>query len=139
MLNKLLHYPKMVVETAWYYVFLFTRKQSYNWSLPSEIDQFHKKYPHIGSYQFNSLLEVFNLVLPFLSLESFCNQKFKQLFMPVLLHNSKLAQEISLRFKVPTFDEDVNTQNILVTRKCSFDMAFYQVVGEAISVEFEGE
>jgi hypothetical protein len=54
--------------------------------------------------------------------------------MPVLMKNHQLAREISLRFKIPKVDEDVNTQNILVTRKCSFDMAFYQVVGQAITV-----
>ena len=81
----------------------------------------------IGSYSFKSLLEVFNLVLPFLNLESFCNSKFKQLFMPVLINNPALAREISLRFKIPSVDQDIDTQNILVTRKCSFDMAFYQL------------
>jgi hypothetical protein len=30
-------------------------------------------------------------------------------------------------FKVPKIDDDVNGQNILATRKCSFDMPFYQV------------
>jgi len=59
--------------------------------------------------------------------------------MPILMKNHFLAREISLRFKIPKIDEDVNTQNILVTRKCSFDMAFYQVIGQAITVEFYGE
>lgn len=59
--------------------------------------------------------------------------------MPVLIKNPRLAREISLRFKIPTIDEDIDTQNIFVTRECSFDMAFYQVIGEAISVEFHEE
>ena len=134
MLVKLLHYPKMVVEAAWYYVFIFTRQHPHEWSLPSQVETFFEQHPRIGSHPFSSLLEVFNLVLPFLNLESFCSSKFKQLFMPVLIKNPQLAREISLRFKVPSLDQDMDTQNILVTRECSFDMALYQVVGEGISV-----
>lgn len=52
------------------------------------------------------------------------------------MRNTPAAHQVGLRFKVPRNDDDINTQNILVTRKCSFDMAFYQVTGEAIAVEF---
>lgn len=52
------------------------------------------------------------------------------------MKNPIAAQQVGLRFKIPKIDEEVDSQNILVTRKCSFDMAFYQVHGEAISVEF---
>ena len=50
------------------------------------------------------------------------------------MRNPVAAQQVGLRFKVPKNDEDIDCQNILVTRRCSFDMAFYQVTGEAISV-----
>ena len=45
-------------------------------------------------------------------------------------------------FKVPRVgddDQDYATQSIVVTRKCSFDMAFYQLTGQAIQVEFHEE
>ena len=42
-------------------------------------------------------------------------------------------------FKVPEIDDDVNVQNIYITRECSFDMALYQVNGEGLFVEFHGE
>jgi len=95
---------------------------------------FFEKYPLLGTYNFNNLQEVFNLILNFLSLESFCTAKFKQLFMPILMKNPILAQQIHLRFKMPTINEDDYTNKILVTRKCSFDMAFYQNIGSAIQV-----
>jgi hypothetical protein len=52
------------------------------------------------------------------------------------MKNPPLAKEITLMFKVPkSGDEDgLNPQNILVTRKCSFDMAFYQVNGDSLQV-----
>lgn len=55
------------------------------------------------------------------------------------MRNPTAAHQVGLRFKLPHLDEDINTQNILVTRKCSFDMAFYQVTGDAIAVEFHEE
>lgn len=55
------------------------------------------------------------------------------------MRNAPAAQQVGLRFKVPRNDEDIDTQNILVTRKCSFDMAFYQITGQAIAVEFHEE
>jgi hypothetical protein len=55
------------------------------------------------------------------------------------MRNAPAAQQVGLRFKVPRNDDDIDTQNILVTRKCSFDMAFYQITGQAIAVEFHEE
>lgn len=139
MFSKLIHYPKMIIEVVWFYVSLFAKQMNFQWTAPSQIHLFFEKHPFMGSYSFANLQEVFNLVLYFLNLESFCTDKFKQFFMPILMNNHKLAREISLRFKIPKVDEDINAQNILVTRKCSFDMAFYQVVGQAITVEFHEE
>lgn len=42
-------------------------------------------------------------------------------------------------FKVPEIDDGIDGQNIFVTRECSFDMAFYQVNGEGLFVEFYEE
>lgn len=52
------------------------------------------------------------------------------------MKNHQLSNEIPLMFKVPKTgeEEEYMTQSIVVTRKCSFDMAFYQVVGQAIQV-----
>ena len=52
LLSKVLKYPKMVLETAWYYVFLFTRQHPYTWSLPSEVEEFLQQHPVVGSYKF---------------------------------------------------------------------------------------
>lgn len=80
--------------------------------------------------------EVFSLIVYFFNLEAFCTDKFKQFFLPILMKNERLSREITLRFKVPRIgeDEDYNPQSIVVNRKCSFDMAFYQVTGHAIQV-----
>lgn len=129
----------MLVEVAWYYIFLFSRNGGAIWTSPSQIAAFFEKYTQIGSYTFKDLQEVFNLILHFLQLESFCGDKFKELLIPVLMQNTAAAQQVGLRFKIPRGDDDIDTQNILVTRKCSFDMAFYQVTGQAIAVEFHEE
>ena len=50
-----------------------------------------------------------------------------------------ITSQVGLRFKIPRPDEEINCQNILVTRKCSFDMAFYQLTGNGITVEFHEE
>lgn len=136
---RLVHYPKLLIEANWYYVFLFARAPSCPWTSPAQTQQFFHKYPHFGSYQFRDLQEVFNLIFYFLNLESFCTDKFKELLIPVLMRHPAAAQQVGLRFKVPRSGEDADCQNILVTRRCSFDMAFYQVTGEAISVEFHEE
>lgn len=131
---RLIHYPKMLIEANWYYVFLFARAPSVPWTSPAQTHLFFQQYPHFGSYQFRDLQEVFNLIFYFLNLESFCTDKFKELLIPVLMRNPVAAQQVGLRFKVPKNDENIDCQNILVTRRCSFDMAFYQLTGEAISV-----
>jgi hypothetical protein len=78
MFSRLIHYPKMLVEAAWYYIYTFARPQSsYIWTSPVQIQHFFEKYPHFGSYAFRDLQEIFNLVLHFLNLESFCSDKFK--------------------------------------------------------------
>jgi hypothetical protein len=79
---------------------------------------------------------VFGVVVYFLNLEPFCTDKFKQFFLPILMKNQALSREITLRFKIPKIndDEDYYSQTILVTRKCSFDMAFYQVTGHNLQV-----
>ena len=119
----------MVIESIWYYIFIFKEHKKYKWSTPSQIDLFFRENRFIGSYKFNNLQEVFGLVIYFFNLESFCTDKFKQFFLPVLMQNSQLSKEIPLMFKIPKTgdDEDLVAQSILVTRKCSFDMAFYQV------------
>jgi hypothetical protein len=58
----------------------------------------------------------------------------KELFIPYLMKTPLIMNQIGLRFKIPRPDEDINCQNILVTRKCSFDMAFYQLTGNGIAV-----
>jgi hypothetical protein len=119
----------MVIESIWYYIFIFKEHKKYKWSTPSQIDLFFRENRFIGSYKFNNLQEVFGLVIYFFNLESFCTDKFKQFFLPVLMQNNQLSKEIPLMFKIPKTgdDEDLVAQSILVTRKCSFDMAFYQV------------
>lgn len=79
---------------------------------------------------------MFGLVIYFFNLEPFCADKFKQYFLPILMKNHQLSNEIPLMFKVPKTgeEEEYITQSIVVARKCSFDMAFYQVVGQAIQV-----
>lgn len=134
--NKLIQVPKMIIEAVWYYIFIFKKHQRYKWRTPSQIEQFFKEHPFVGSYHYENLQEVFGLVIAFFNLEPFCSGKFKQFFLPILMTNHQLAREIPLMFKVPKIneDEDYDTQSILVTRKCSFDMAFYQVTGQAIQV-----
>ncbi len=34
---KLIHYPKMIIEAAWYYIFIFAKHKDYKWTTPSEI------------------------------------------------------------------------------------------------------
>ncbi len=33
--HKLIHYPKMIIESVWYYIFIFNKHQQYTWSTPS--------------------------------------------------------------------------------------------------------
>ena len=134
MFNKLIHYPKMLIESIWYYIFMFAKTEKYMWTTPQQVEAFFYTYPMLGSYNFSNLQEVFNLILNFLSLESFCTDKFKQLCMPILMKNPLLAQQIHLRFKMPTINEDDYSTSILVTRRCSFDMAYYQNIGSGIQV-----
>lgn len=129
MFGKLIHYPKMLIEAAWYYIFIFARSPNYIWTSPAQTQHFFHKYPHFSSYQFRDLQEIFNLIFYFLNLESFCTDKFKELLIPVMMKNPVSAQQVGLRFKIPKNDENIDCQNILVTRRCSFDMAFYQVTG----------
>lgn len=131
--QRLIHYPKLLVEVAWYYVFIFGREGAV-WTSPGQVGAFFEKQGDFRNYPFRDLQEVFNLVLHFLQLESFCSDKFKQLLIPVLMRNAPAAHQVGLRFKLPRIDDEINTQSILVTRRCSFDMAFYQVNGEAIAV-----
>ena len=38
--SKLVHYPKMIIEAVWYYIFIFNRYQKYKWQPPSAIAAF---------------------------------------------------------------------------------------------------
>lgn len=102
--SKMIHYPKMVVEAIWYYIFIFKEYKKYKWLSPSEIELFYKQHPFIGSYKFNNLQEIFGLVIYFFNLESFCTDKFKQFFLPVLMKNHQFSKEIPLMFKIPKTD-----------------------------------
>jgi len=53
---------------------------------------FFNKYPHIGSYAFGNLQEVFGVIVYFLNLEPFCTDKFKQFFLPILMKNQALSR-----------------------------------------------
>ena len=50
------------------------------------------------------------------------------------MQNRALGLQIPLIFKTPPQDDDLDGQTILVTRKCSFDMAFYQLAGKKLVV-----
>ena len=47
---KLIHYPKLLIEANWYYVFLFARAPSAPWTSPAQAHLFFQQYPHFGSY-----------------------------------------------------------------------------------------
>ena len=53
--SKLIHYPKMIIEAVWYYIFIFAKHKDYSWTTPSEVEAFLKQYPYIGSYNFSNL------------------------------------------------------------------------------------
>lgn len=50
MFGKLIHYPKMVIETAWYYIFMFAKVQQYVWTSPSQVEIFFEKHSTMMSY-----------------------------------------------------------------------------------------
>lgn len=50
-----------------------------------------------------------------------------------------MAHEIPLIFKLPDIPEELNGQKVYLTRECSFDMSFYQLVGKSILVQFHNE
>jgi hypothetical protein len=66
--QRLIHYPKMLVEVAWYYVFMFGRQGGAIWTSPAQVAAFFEKNGQFGSHPFKDLQEVFNLVLHFLQL-----------------------------------------------------------------------
>ncbi len=68
MFNKLIHYPKMLIEAAWYYIYMYARSADYIWTSPTQIQHFFDKYPTFGSYNFRDLQDIFNLSLNFLNL-----------------------------------------------------------------------
>lgn len=104
MFNKLIRFPKMLIEVAWYYIYMFSKSAQYIWTSPTQIQHFFDKYPTFASYKFRDLQEIFNLTLNFLNLESFCNDKFKELLIPVLMKNPVSAHQVGLRFKIPKLD-----------------------------------
>ena len=53
--SKLIHYPKMIIEAVWYYIFIFAKHKEYSLTTPSEVEAFLKQYPYIGSYNFSNL------------------------------------------------------------------------------------
>lgn len=117
---------------------IFSKTSKYTWSVPAEAAAFFDKYK-LGEYKFNNIQEVLNLVLNFLGLESFCSDRFKEVLLPVFMADSSIGVQVPLIFKTPGSDENIHTQNIVVTRKCSFDMSFFQLNGRGIHVEFYGE
>lgn len=52
--QRLIHYPKLLIEVAWYYVFIF-REGGAVWTSPSQVGSFFEKYSEFGSYQFRDL------------------------------------------------------------------------------------
>lgn len=66
--NKLVQYPKMILEATWYYIFIFAKEEQYTWKTPSQIARFFESYPFIGSYKFGDLQEVFGVIVYFLNL-----------------------------------------------------------------------
>ena len=70
----------------------------------------------IGQYKFKSIIEVFNLIVGLLGIESFCTMKFKRLLLPYFIKNKNLGLEVPLMFKVPKINDNVDGQNIYATR-----------------------
>lgn len=68
MFSKLIHYPKLIIEAVWYYIFIFAKHQDYKWTTPKEVESFFQQHPFIGSYSFANLQETFNLIVYFLNL-----------------------------------------------------------------------
>ena len=66
--NKLVQYPKMILEATWYYIFIYAKEEEYTWKTPSQIEHFFKEHPFIGGYNFANLQEVFGVIVYFLNL-----------------------------------------------------------------------
>lgn len=69
----------------------------------------------------------------------FSNSKFKEVIIPYFINNPSHALQIPLIFKLPDIPEEHNGQKVYLTRECSFDMAFYQLVSKSFTVEFHNE
>lgn len=78
-------------------------------------------------------------MLEFLQMPEFSNSKFKQVIIPYLINNPEMANDIPLIFKLPDIPEELNGQKVYLTRQCSFDMSFYQLVAKSILVEFHNQ